>query len=260
MQERAIYFGKSEIYQKIRDAGGKWDDPKERPIVCLIKSTENEGLFWAIPMGNWKHRDLQHKEKIKKYMSYDDLRSCYYHIGRTTVKSIFFISDVFPITDKYIKSEYIGYDGLLYIIKNQDLVQAIKDKLGKILSFEKSRPNYFRQHITDIKNILINELQNEKKETPVKQEIEAAKQEAAPTKQNIEIKKQEETSGNQETVSIKQEVEKVKQEIEAVKQEVEKVKQEVKSANQEAASTKQESQENKKEIKKQNPKKNETSD
>lgn len=37
MQQNAIYFGKQEFYQIIRDQGGEWDDSKERPIVCLIK-------------------------------------------------------------------------------------------------------------------------------------------------------------------------------------------------------------------------------
>lgn len=164
MQEKALYFGKSEIYQMIRDVGGQWNDSKERPLVCLIESAEYKGLFWAIPVGKWDHRNEQAQERIQKFMSYpdDDLRSCYYHVGNTTYKSIFFISDVIPITEKYIEKEYMGYDKKLYVIKNRKLIKALTKKLKRILAFESSRNNYFRQHITDVKNILIQELEQQK--------------------------------------------------------------------------------------------------
>lgn len=34
-------------------------------------------------------------------------------------------------------------------------------KLSRILSFENNKPNYFRQHITDIKTYLLEELRQE---------------------------------------------------------------------------------------------------
>ena len=48
------------------------------------------------------------KERIQKFIQYNkkDIRSCFYHIGNTNEKSIFFISDVVPITDKYIDKEF----------------------------------------------------------------------------------------------------------------------------------------------------------
>ena len=141
--------------------GGEWNDSKDRPIVCLIESTEYKGLYWAIPVGNYNHRDQLAKDRIQRFLSYpnDDLRSCYYHIGNTTVKSIFFISDVIPITSKYIDREYVGFNNQIYIIKNKKLVQALTEKLLRILAFESSKNNYFRQKITDIKNVLLQELE-----------------------------------------------------------------------------------------------------
>ena len=38
MKENAIYFGKKEYYELIKNLGGTWNDAKESPIVCLIKS------------------------------------------------------------------------------------------------------------------------------------------------------------------------------------------------------------------------------
>lgn len=175
MIQNGMYFAKHDFYQFIRDIGGSWNDSKERPIVCLLPSVEHEHLFWAIPVGNFDHRSPEAKERIKKYLSYDesDIRSCYYHIGNTDVRSIFFMSDIIPIHDQYIDREYIGkYTGSLYIIKNKKLIAELERKLKRILSWENARPNFFRQHITDLKNHLIAELEQEQqlKETAITKE------------------------------------------------------------------------------------------
>ena len=160
MQECGLYFGKPEFYDLVRSAGGQWNDTKERPLVCMMKSLEHEGLYWAIPVGNWEHRSDEAKARIERYMSFpkDDLRSCFYHVGKTDVKSIFFVSDTLPIIDRYLDREYLGkFTGKHYVIKNERLIHAVSGKLKRVLAFEKNRPNYFRQHITDVKNCLIDE-------------------------------------------------------------------------------------------------------
>ena len=161
MQEYGLYFGKPEFYSLVRSVGGQWNDTKDRPLVCMLKSLEHEGLYWAIPVGNWGHRSDEAKARIERYMSFpkDDLRSCFYHVGNTDVKSIFFISDTLPIIDRYLEREYLGkYTGRIYVIQNNSLIRAVTDKLKRVLAFERNRPNYFRQHITDIKNRLIDEI------------------------------------------------------------------------------------------------------
>lgn len=159
MVANGIYFAKSDFYNIIRKVGGQWNDSKERPIVCLLKLNECDSIYWAIPMGNWYHRDKNAKDRINNYLNRDesDIASCFYHIGRTTTKSIFFISDVIPISDKYIERQYTGYNNKAYIIKNPNLLSELERKLKRILFFEDKNKNYFRQHITDIKNYLIDE-------------------------------------------------------------------------------------------------------
>ena len=163
MKEHGMYFGKNEFYQIIRDQGGVWNDSKERPIVCLMKSLEHNDLYWAIPVGNYEHRNTEQKARIKKYMEFakKDIRSCFYHIGKTNVKSIFFISDAIPLTEKYIDREYVNKTKKIHIIKNKVLLSALEYKLRRILEFENRKPNYFRQHITDIKQYLLEELKKE---------------------------------------------------------------------------------------------------
>ena len=165
MIEKGMYYAVDNFYSIIKELGGTWSDTKRRPLLCLIESQEQNGLYWAIPMGMLNHRDDNALNRVYKFLSMpdNDLRSCYYHIGRTTNKSIFFISDVIPIIDKYIDSPHLGADNNIFILKNKLLILELERKLNRILAFENTKNNYFRQHITDIKKHLINKLQENEK-------------------------------------------------------------------------------------------------
>lgn len=162
MVENGIYYMREEYKELIRSLGGTYEDTKKRPIVCLIQSTDYPEIFWAIPMGKLNHRDESKRQRVEKYLNLPkkDIRSCYYHIGRTTTQSIFFISDAFPITEKYIAEEHRDSKKAPYVIRDEKLSEELKRKLLRILKLEDSRENYFRQHITDIKRYLINEIEN----------------------------------------------------------------------------------------------------
>ena len=160
MIEKGLYYATDDFKKMIKSCGGEWNDSKHRPMVCLIKSSESNKMYWAIPMGNFNHRTAEQQERIKRYMSLPetDIRSCYYHLGRTTTKSIFFISDAIPITDEYILEEHKNISGDHYIIKNPRLLSELERKLRRILSVENSKPNFYRQHITDVKTHLLSKL------------------------------------------------------------------------------------------------------
>lgn len=164
MIEKGLYYANSDFAKMIQAVGGEWNDTKHRPIVCLIKSRQNDDLYWAIPMGKLNHRDETQQKRLDYFLNLpnSDIRSCYYHVGRTSTKSIFFISDAIPITDKYIDGIHVGGDNKHYIIKNPNLIAELERKLFRILSIENSKPNSFRQHITDVKNHLIDELNSDK--------------------------------------------------------------------------------------------------
>jgi hypothetical protein len=61
MIEKGLYYAMPEFAKMIQSCGGVWNDTKHRPIVCLIKSSENENLYWAIPMEKLNHRDAAQK-------------------------------------------------------------------------------------------------------------------------------------------------------------------------------------------------------
>ncbi|MBK5247182.1 MAG: hypothetical protein JJE49_07965 [Peptostreptococcaceae bacterium] len=159
MIEKTVYIGKQDFYDVIRSNGGIWTDSKERPILCVTKSLEHDSLYWAIPMGDLSHRKNEAQQRIHVYLAKDstNIESCYYHLGTTNKQSLFFISDIVPITDKYIERAYTSF-GSPVIIKNKQVTVEIERKVGRILAYEKANPNYFRQHITDLKKFLLSEL------------------------------------------------------------------------------------------------------
>jgi hypothetical protein len=163
MIQNGMYYVTDEYKELVKSTGGQWNDTKKRPMACVLRSTENPDIFWAIPVGKVNHRDEETLNRIQKFMEYKDIRGSYYHIGRTTNKSIFFISDIVPITDKYILEPHYDSNKNPYVIKNPKLLSELNHKLKKILNWENGKPNYFRQHITDVKNYLLEELKSELK-------------------------------------------------------------------------------------------------
>ena len=65
MIEKGLYYANDEFASMIKSVGGTWNDTKRRPIVCLIKSSKNPNICWAIPMGNYKHRTKEQQEEFK---------------------------------------------------------------------------------------------------------------------------------------------------------------------------------------------------
>lgn len=169
MIERGLYYVSQDYGKLVKSIGGVWTDTKRRPVVCLIKSNEAGELYWAIPMGKFNHRDYEQQQRLSFYMNLPgkDIRSCYYHVGRTTAKSIFFVSDAIPITDKYIDSVHVGSDGKHFIMKNPNLTGELQRKLFRILAVENAKNDSFRQHITSLKRYLLAELRTAAAERPI---------------------------------------------------------------------------------------------
>ena len=161
MVEHGLYIIKKQFFELVKRLGGDCDyyNGDKRPIYCCIKDKRIEGLYWAIPTSDIEHRSDGQQAYYEKCLEQPDtdLRSCYYHIGRTTKKALYKVSSCFPITDKYIEHEFKTC-GTHVIIKRAETVNELERKLKRILSFEARKPNYFAQHITDVKKYLVNEL------------------------------------------------------------------------------------------------------
>lgn len=68
MVERGLYYADNTFFELIRSVGGEWNDTKHRPMVCLLKSSECDDIYWAIPMGNCAHRSPDKLERIQRYL------------------------------------------------------------------------------------------------------------------------------------------------------------------------------------------------
>lgn len=169
--EKGMYFAKNDLYQIVRNVGGQWNDTKFRPIVTLIKSSDNPDIYWAIPMGDYSHRDEAAQQRMERYwnMPSEKIDSCFYHKGRTNKQSIFFVSKVIPITKKYIEREFLIGEkskNQQLVIKNKNLIAELERKVKRIIAYEKDyvkvkgKPR-FEQRLLDVYDYLQNELANE---------------------------------------------------------------------------------------------------
>jgi hypothetical protein len=156
-----FYKIKQEYYDLISNLGGVYNDNKTRPIFCCIEDNKVPGLFWAIPTSDYSHRTQEQKLKYEKFdsLTEKDIRYAWYFVGHTNIQAVFRISSCLPITDKYVECPYES-KGFHLILKDKNDILTIRKKLGIILITEKMHPNKFEQHITDIKNFLISELQS----------------------------------------------------------------------------------------------------
>ena len=164
MIENGLYVVKRDILNIIISLGGDCDinSGDKRPVFCCVKDKKVEGLYWAIPTSDISHRDESQVNYYNMCLSCDerDLRSCYYHIVKGNRTALYKISSCYPITEKYIDHEYKVNNIHVIVQRNEDLLE-INRKFRRIIAMENRKPNYFRQHITDVKNYLIKELEAE---------------------------------------------------------------------------------------------------
>ena len=160
MVENGVYIIKEEYFKKFKNMGSKFKDNKsgKRPTFCCVQDKYEKELFWAIPAS--KITEDKNMKRIEEYVNSktSNIKSSFYHIGMTNRPCIFCISSCFPIIDKYIEREYI-VNGKHLIINNEKQNKILRTKLKRILQAENLNPNKFEQHITNIKNELIKEIE-----------------------------------------------------------------------------------------------------
>lgn len=159
MKENYFYIIKDEFFEKFSDMGCvfKYNKGESRSTYCCFEDKIYRGLFWAIPTGSLNNKNL---DRINNYINCNDrdIRSCYYHIGYTNRKALFYISSAFPIIEKYAQREYTT-QGIPLELKRIKMRNEIKQKLLRIITFENQFPNKLQPHITTIKNVLLQELE-----------------------------------------------------------------------------------------------------
>jgi len=159
MKETGFYKITQEYVDLIHKLGGIYRDNKERPIYCCVRDKYEPRIMWAVPASNFGNKPTRTIERIQKFCDfpYRDIRSCYYHIGTTDRPAFYKISNVLPLTEKYIAGEYTS-KGKHLVLKDKAQISEIHRKLSHILFDEAKNPNKYEQRITDIKDYLLEEL------------------------------------------------------------------------------------------------------
>ena len=158
MKKTGFYKLSLEYFELVAGLGGMYRDRKDRPVYCCLQDKKHSDIYWAIPMSDISHRAPEQLDRIKRYCDLPDrdIRSCFYHLGQTNRSAIFKISNVLPVTEKYISGEYIS-QGTHLVLKNEKLIAEIERKLSRILFDESRHPDKYEQRITSVYLYLTNE-------------------------------------------------------------------------------------------------------
>lgn len=130
MIENGLYVIKRELLEVINELGGYCDivNGNKRSVFCCLKDTKIDGLYWAIPTSDLSHRKDGQREYYQTCLACPDkdLRSCYYHIAKTTKDALYKISSCYPITEKYIDHPFIS-NNVHVVMKRQDDINEIME-------------------------------------------------------------------------------------------------------------------------------------
>lgn len=100
----------------------------DRPCYCCIKMTDTD-IYWVVPISSQveKYRTIYNK-KLQKYGVCDTIE-----FGNVLgVERAFLIQNMCPVTDEYIKNEYIHYEQPVAI--DFETHTRIKRKAAKVLA------------------------------------------------------------------------------------------------------------------------------
>lgn len=102
IQENGFYIIDDQYFKDFEDPFLKRNDAENRPHYYCFKE-EGTSMFWLIPLSFQVDKCKKEIEKKRQ----ENKRCDYYYILKIAGReSAFLISDMFPITEKYIKREY----------------------------------------------------------------------------------------------------------------------------------------------------------
>lgn len=126
--EHGLYIIEDQFYLDFPDEYLKQNKEENRPHYYCFKEN-NAGIYWMIPLSLQYEKCEKEIEKKKK-----EGKPCdYYHVLNIAGgKKAFLISDMFPITDKYIKREYT-LGGVHFILLDNSQINTINKKAKRVL-------------------------------------------------------------------------------------------------------------------------------
>lgn len=122
----------------------------DRPCYCCLKLKDTDNIFWGIPISSQvkKYREIYNK-KLSKYGICDTIE-----FGNVLgVERAFLIQNMCPITDEYIKNEYVHYG--VPVALDFETHNRIKRKAAKVLALlHNSNKNFIFPNVLEIEKAL----------------------------------------------------------------------------------------------------------
>lgn len=129
LTEHGLYIVKDDYFRDFPSSGWLQNKGESRPHYFAV--TDPSGMTWMIPLSSKveKYRDLINKVEQKRGAG----KCVYYHIGIVSGKeSAFVISDMFPITPKYVRHPYT-VNQIPYVMRDDKLTRKLRSKALKYI-------------------------------------------------------------------------------------------------------------------------------
>ena len=130
--ERHFYFIKDEFYKALPDCylmanKGCGAEKGGRPCHYCFK---HDDFYWMVPISSQvaKYKNI-YAEKVKKRGKCDTIKFGYVN-GQ---ERVFLIQNCFPITEKYIDTEYMIQNGTVSVTVSNDLSEELDKIMRKII-------------------------------------------------------------------------------------------------------------------------------
>lgn len=130
-----LYKLKDDYFREFGNPSMMNNKYESRPYYYIFK--DNDNIDWAIPLSSQVEN---YERKIENEEAKRGKGKCiYYHIGEIgSKKSVFLISDMLPIEEKYIKGPFT-IDKRPYVSKNMNQIRAVRSKATRYLNLLQSR-------------------------------------------------------------------------------------------------------------------------
>lgn len=130
MKERGFYILKDCFFEEFGDLNLKGNKKENRPHYYAL-CDNNTGLYWVVPMSSRiaKYRAIIEKRE-KEGKPCDTLHVCKLDNGG---ESVFLLQDMFPITEKYIRREYLVNGNPLRLTSDAD-ARIVEKKARRVMN------------------------------------------------------------------------------------------------------------------------------
>ena len=159
-----LYFVKDDFYERFKDCGllGNKESmngiPHNRPCCYLFKFTDNDKIYWMIPISSKIQKyTTQYNKSMQKYGKCDNI-SFVYVLGE---KRAILPQNLFPVTENYIDGVYIDKNTRTPISFPKNILSEINKKARKKIRYNQNGKKFGMTDIVTIYNELLKDLSDD---------------------------------------------------------------------------------------------------